>query len=91
METVAIVHGNLDRIVEFIKNFVERDPDKRPCWSRLKVTSDGAIAWFNNGRKPQEDIVRYLGQIVDLEVISPPYLTVWRDGIRYHLAGAYSG
>ena len=88
METVAIIHGNLDRIVDYIKSHIEKDPEKKPCWSRLKVTSDGAIAWFKNGRKPQEEILRFLGQIVDLEVISPPYMTVWRDGIRYYMAGA---
>ncbi len=88
METVAIIHGNLDKCINYIKNFMEKDPDKKPCWSRLKVTSDGAIAWFKNGKKPQKEILRFLGQVVDLEVISPPYMTVWRDGIRYHLKSA---
>lgn len=88
MESVAIVHGNIDKILAYFGNLIESDPDKKPCWSRLKLTSDGAIAWFKNGRKPQDDILKFLGQIADLEVINPPFLTVWRDGIRYFLQPA---
>ena len=48
MDTVAIIHGNIDKIVSFVRDFVDKDPTKKPCWSRLQVTSDGAIAWFRN-------------------------------------------
>jgi len=88
METVAIIHGNIDRITRYFEDLISKDPEKKPCWSRLKVTSDGAIAWFSSGRKPQEEILKFLGQIADLEVINPPFLTVWRDGIRYFLPPA---
>lgn len=85
MESVAIIHGNLEIITNYFRNLVDTDPEKKPCWSRLKLTSDGAIAWFNNGKKPHEEVLKFLGQIADLEVISPPYITVWRDGIRYFM------
>ena len=86
METVAIIHGNLERITRYFEDLSMKDPLKRPCWSRLKLTPDGAIAWFSNGRKPQEEIIKFLGQIADLEIINPPFLTVWRNGIRYYLS-----
>ena len=85
METVAIIHGNIDRITRYFEELRTKDPAKKTCWSRLKLTPDGAIAWFSKGRKPQEEIIRFLGQIADLEIINPPFLTVWRNGIRYYL------
>ena len=86
MESVAIVHGNLERIISYFEDLAIKDPSKKPCWSRLSLTSDGAIAWFNGGRKPKEDIMKFLGQIADVELITPPFMTVWRNGIRYFLS-----
>ena len=41
---------------------------------------------FSKGKKPQDEILKFLGQIADIEIVNPPFLTVWRNGIRYFLS-----